>query len=82
MDGYHVLWTSLQLSMLLWMSIWICVDFYGYPCIELLWILDPGMEEVGVKTWSFIPDECLYQTLHNYGDNIVFHSCHPNAVST
>ena len=30
---------SLQLSMLLWISL----DFYGYPCIDLLWILDPGM---------------------------------------
>jgi len=34
---------SLQLSMLLWISIWISLDFYGYPCIELLWILDLGM---------------------------------------
>jgi len=33
---------SLQLSMLLWISIWISLDFYGYPYIELLWILDPG----------------------------------------
>ena len=29
--------------MLLWISIWISLDFYGYPCIDLLWILDPGM---------------------------------------
>jgi len=34
---------SLQLSMLLWISIWIYLDFYGYPCIDLLWILDPGL---------------------------------------
>jgi len=33
----------LQLSMLLWISIWISLDFYGYPCIDLLWILDPGL---------------------------------------
>jgi len=33
---------SLQLSIPLWISIWISLDFYGYPCIELLWILDPG----------------------------------------
>jgi len=32
----------LQLSMLLWISIWISLDFYGYPCIDLLRILDPG----------------------------------------
>jgi len=28
--------------MFLWISIWISLDFYGYPCINLLWILDPG----------------------------------------
>jgi len=33
---------SIQLSMPLWISIWISLDFYGYPCIDLLWILDPG----------------------------------------
>ena len=35
---------SLQLSMLLWISIWILLNFYvyPYPCIDLLWILDPG----------------------------------------
>jgi len=33
---------TLQLSMLLWISIWISLDFYGYPCIDLVWILDPG----------------------------------------
>jgi len=33
---------SIQLSMFLWISIWISLDFYGYPCIDLLWILDPG----------------------------------------
>jgi len=33
---------SLQFSMLLWISIWIFLDFYGYPCIDLLWILYPG----------------------------------------
>jgi len=35
---------SLQLSMVLWISIWISLDFYGYPCIDLLWILDPGQD--------------------------------------
>jgi len=37
---------SLQLSMLLWISIWKSVDFYGYPCIEMLWILDPGLTAI------------------------------------
>ena len=31
---------SLQLSLLLLVS----MDFYGYPCIDLLWILDPGFD--------------------------------------
>ena len=22
------------------------MDFYGYPCIDLLWILDPGFERM------------------------------------
>ena len=35
---------SLQLSMILWISIWISSGLYGYPCIDLLWILDPGFE--------------------------------------
>jgi len=30
---------SLQLSMLLWISL----DFYGNPCIDLLWVLDSGL---------------------------------------
>jgi len=33
---------SLQLYMLLLISIWIYIDFYGYPCTDLLWILGPG----------------------------------------
>jgi len=31
--------------MILWVSICISLDFYGYPCIDLLWILDPGNRE-------------------------------------
>jgi len=38
----HFMDISLQLSMLLWISIWISLDFYGYLFIDLLWILDPG----------------------------------------
>jgi len=34
----NVLWISLQLSILPWTFIWIFLDFYGYPCIDLLWI--------------------------------------------
>jgi len=33
---------SIQLSMLIWISNWISLDFYGYPCIDLIWILDSG----------------------------------------
>jgi len=40
---YHVfIEVSLQLSMLLWIFIRISLDFYGCPCIDLPWILDPG----------------------------------------
>ena len=44
MDVHVFMDIILQLSMLLWISIWISLDFYGYPCIDLLWILDLGME--------------------------------------
>jgi len=41
---------SLQLSVLLWISICISLDFYGYPCIDLLWILYTGVNfRVGVR---------------------------------
>jgi len=33
---------SLHLSMFVWISIWTSLNFYGYPCTDLLWILDPG----------------------------------------
>ena len=36
MDMHVFMDISLQLSMLLWISIWISLDFYGYPCIDLL----------------------------------------------
>jgi len=42
MDIYVFMDTSLQLSMLLWISIKISLDFHGYPCKDLLWNLDPG----------------------------------------
>jgi len=39
MNGYPCFMDiSLQLSVLLWISL----DFYGYPYIDLLWIFDPG----------------------------------------
>jgi len=45
MDFHVFMDISLQLSaVLLWISIWISLDFYGYPCIDLLWILDPGID--------------------------------------
>jgi len=49
MDIHVFMDINLQLSMLLWISIWISLDFYGYPCIDLLWILDPG--NMFSKTW-------------------------------
>jgi len=46
---------SLQLSVLLWMSIWISLDFYGYPCLDLLWILDLfRFGNLLVRTWSLL----------------------------
>jgi len=42
MDIHIFMDISLQLSMLLWISIWISLDFHGHPCIDLLRILDPG----------------------------------------
>jgi len=51
MDIHVFMDISLQLSMLL-ISIWISIDFYGYPCIDLLWILDPGMVSKGVELWK------------------------------
>ena len=41
MDIHVYMDISLQLPMLLWTSIWISLAFYGYPCLDLLWILDP-----------------------------------------
>jgi len=39
MNGYPCFMDiSLQLSILLWISIWISLDFFGYSCIDLLWI--------------------------------------------
>jgi len=46
MNGYPCFMDiSLEYSMLLWISIWISLDFYGHPCIDLLWILDAGILE-------------------------------------
>jgi len=36
---------SLQLSILSWISICISMDFYGYLCMDLLWILAPGINQ-------------------------------------
>jgi len=46
---------SLTLSMLLWISIRISFDFYGYPCIDLLWILDPASVSEFCCTFKNIP---------------------------
>ena len=37
-DIYVFVDISLQSFMLLWIFIWIYMDFYGYPCMDLLWI--------------------------------------------
>jgi len=34
MDIHAFMDISLQLPVLLWISIWISLDFYGYPCID------------------------------------------------
>jgi len=52
MDIHVFMDISLQLSMLLWISIWISLDFYGYPCIYLLWVLDPGIELAVQQRWE------------------------------
>jgi len=47
--------TRFQLSMLLWISICISLNFCGYPCFDLLWILDPGiMMAMHLHTHMFI----------------------------
>jgi len=59
MNGYPCLMdVSLQLSIVLWISIWISLDFYGYPCIDLLWILDPGVLP------SLLPAHLLLLQIH------------------
>ena len=39
--------------MILWISIRISKNFNGYPCIDLLWILDPGSEGEGTRQKSW-----------------------------
>ena len=46
---------SLILSMLLRISTWIALDVYGYSCIDLLWVLDPGIVKVFMN-------EIIYRT--------------------
>jgi len=52
---------SLQLSMLLLISIWLSIDFYGYPCMDLLGILDPGVVSSGT---------CYVRTTQREGPSI------------
>ena len=55
---------SLNLSIILRISIWIFIYFYGYPCMNMLWILDPRRSclllemrietsSLGEKIWSY-----------------------------
>jgi len=39
MDIHIFMDISLQLSIILWIFIWISLDFYVYPWIDLLWTL-------------------------------------------
>jgi len=48
---------SLQLPILLWISIWISLDFYGYPCIDLRWILDLGQCEVAFASLDLTTED-------------------------
>ena len=40
----HVLWISVfKYPCFYYYPVWISIDFYGYPCMDLLWILDPNL---------------------------------------
>ena len=45
---------GLKLSMLLWISIRISMYFYEYPCIDLIWILDPGKPHKDLRSKHLI----------------------------
>jgi len=56
MNGYPCFMdTILPLSTLLWISIWMSLDFYGYPCIDLLshGFSIQGKEQQRVPTFSY-----------------------------
>jgi len=46
MDIHVFMDISIHFYMLLRISIWISLPFYGYPCVDLLWILDPGLQRL------------------------------------
>jgi len=54
MNGYPCMDISLQLSMLSMISMWKSIDFYGCPCMDLLWILDPGSNKASVGTFTLL----------------------------
>ena len=64
---------SIQLSMLLWISIWISLDFYRYQCIDLLWILDPGMANGAItyKSDDYYALQWKYESDVIYGLTLV-----------
>jgi len=76
---------GLQLPMLLWISIWISLDFYGYPCIDLQWILDPGKFVVSNIVWH--PDLSQWTRKLARGNTLmsltlgVVHNTPPRAAS-
>jgi len=36
----------LDIQVFLWIFIWISKYFHGYPCMDLLWIFDPGRMQI------------------------------------
>jgi len=76
MDIQFFMDISLQLPILLWISIWISLDFYGYPCIDLPWILDPGdfpqhSEQYNIIT-SLVKEYLLREKYFRVGEHAVF----------
>jgi len=53
------------------MLLWISMDFFGYPCIDLLWILDPGAGEkraasgLAAAEWIYSEEKNKWRLLTN-----------------
>jgi len=70
MDIHVFMNIGLQLSILLWISIWISLDFYGYPCIDLLWILDLWW----TKNVDRLVEQCLFVARGHFSSQLAL--CH------